>query len=486
MTARTALWLALSFCACPAFAQPAPAAAQSETASAAPRSPAQRPDERRSDKPFTVDWFGRPLEFGLSYETSAERRRNFDLNATSQRDRDVFDHELKLDARLRATDDVTAFVQGVALADRRKNKRDGSVVSKQSRERGQTWLLFERIGGQPLALQAGRVALIDRRSWWWDEDLDALRLIYMPGDWRVETGLARELARVSTARRGIEPNQRGVTRWFGNTSLRWAPRHSVEAFWLLGQDRSGVPATGARFADGEEDASDARLRWLGLRASGEHRFASDHRWTYRADAALLRGREARTTFTTGPDDVLSAGATRTRRVRGQAWDIGTQWVLPGAARPTFSLGLANGSGGASDDTLDSNFRQTGLQENKGRVAGVKRLRFYGELLDPELANLRIASAGFGLRFLANSSAELLWHRYRQRQASTRIAGSRLSQDPAGLSPDIGRELDLFIAMREWRQFELTLTLTRFMPGAAFAADRRDPAHGVELGAALNF
>ena len=163
-----------------------------------------------------------------------------------------------------------------------------------------------------------------------------------------------------------------------------------------------------------------------------------------------------------------------------------EWVLPGAARPTFSLGLANGSGGASDDTRDNNFRQTGLQENKGRVAGVKRLRFYGELLDPDLANLRIESAGFGLRFLANSSVELLWHRYRQHQASTRIAGSRLSQGPTGLSPDIGREIDLFIAMREWRHFELTLTVTRFMPGAAFAANRRDAANGVELGAALNF
>ena len=485
MKLRLTLLAALCCCAGAAIAQGAPPAVEAQEA--APQGPASlRPDERRAEKPFTVELFGRPLAFGLSYETSAERRANFDLDATRQRDRDVFDHELKLDARLRASDTLSLFVQAVGLADRRKFKRDGSVATTQSWERGQTWLLAERLGGQPLSLQVGRVALIERRSWWWDDDLDALRLLYTPGHWRVETGLAREVAKVSSAARSIDPEAKGLTRWFGNASLRWAPRHTVEAFWLLANDRSGAPAPGSLFADGREDAADASLRWLGARASGEVRFASNHRWTYRADAALLRGRESRTAFSTTPAGLLSAGSTSTRRVRGNAFDLGTQWVLPGALRPTFSLGLANGSGGERSATLDRNFRQTGLQENKGRIAGVKRVRYYGPLLDPELSNLRIASAGFGLRFLENSSAELLLHRYRQRQASTTLAGSRLSQDPTGLNRDIGREIDLFIAMREWRHVELTLTLSRFRPGAAFAADRRDAAHSVELGAALNF
>lgn len=478
------MWLAFCLCATSGWAQSSDTAA--EAPPAAIRALAQRPDERRSDKPLAVEWFGRPLEFGVSYEASAERRRNFDLDSTSLRDRDVHDHELKLDARLRANEDTTFFVQAVGLADRRMSRRDGSVTTSQSWERGQTWLMIDRIGRQPLAVQAGRVALIDRRSWWWDEDLDAIRLLYTPDHWRVDTGLARELGRVSSGRRGLDPRAKGLTRWFGNASLRWSPRHSVEAFWLLARDRSGAPLPGVLFADGEEDPSDAHLRWLGLRASGEVRFASEHRWTYRADVATLRGREARTTFTSTPDDLLAAGATATRRVRGNAWDVGSQWVLPGAMRPSFSVGLANGSGGASNDTLDDNFRQTGLQENKSRVAGVKRMRVYGELLDPELSNLRIASAGFGLRFLENSSAELQWHHYRQLQASTRIAGSRLSQDPTGLNREVGRELDLFIAVREWRHLELTLTVSRFQPGAAFAADKRDAAHAVELGAALHF
>ena len=486
MMLRLALLVAASCCAGPAIAQATPPAAVDAEAATPQTPPSLRPDERRAEKPFTVELFGRPLSFGLSYETAAERRSNFDLDATSQRDRDVFDHELKLDARLRASDSVSLFVQAVGLADRRKFKRDGSVQSTQSWERGQTWLLAERLGGQPLSLQIGRVALIERRSWWWDDDLDAVRLLYTPGHWRVEAGLAREVGRVSSASRGIDPAAKGLTRWFGNASLRWAPRHTIEAFWLLANDASGAPAPDSLFTDGAQDAADGHLRWLGARASGEVRFASDHRWTYRADVALLRGRESRTAFSTTREGLLSAGSTSSRRVRGNAFDLGTQWILPGAARPTFSLGLANGSGGERTATTDHNFRQTGLQENKGRIGGVKRVRYYGPLLDPELSNLRIASAGFGVRFLDNSSAELLWHRYRQRQASTTLAGSRLSSAPAGVNRDIGHEIDLFFAMREWRHVELTLTLSRFYPGAAFAADRRDAAHSIELGAALNF
>ncbi|MFZ2653001.1 MAG: hypothetical protein WA210_23175 [Burkholderiaceae bacterium] len=99
--------------------------------------------------------------------------------------------------------------------------------------------------------------------------------------------------------------------------------------------------------------------------------------------------------------------------------------------------------------------------------------------------LRIATLGFGLRGLSNSSVELL-HDYRRAVASTRLAGSRLSQAPEGLNRGIGREIDLLFAMREWRHIELTLLLARFRPGAAFATDRRDPANMIEIGATPTF
>ncbi len=67
-----------------------------------------------------------------------------------------------------------------------------------------------------------------------------------------------------------------------------------------------------------------------------------------------------------------------------------------------------------------------------------------------------------------------------------MAGARLSSAPQGLQPTLGRELDLFLAVREWSGLELTLRWSRFEPGAAYAPNRRDPAHALELGLALNF
>ena len=59
-------------------------------------------------------------------------------------------------------------------------------------------------------------------------------------------------------------------------------------------------------------------------------------------------------------------------------------------------------------------------------------------------------------------------------------------DPLGVSGDIGDELDLVLALREWRHVELMLKVSRFTPGAAFASNRRDPAHAVEFGVTVNF
>ncbi len=483
---RSALFAALSCCFGAAHSQPAPAAAEPEIATPAPRSVSQRPDERRAENPFTVQMFGRPVELGMSYEGSVEQRRNFDLNGERNRDRDVASHELKIDARWKTAEHTTWFLQGVGLSDRRRSRSDRTVQQQESAERGQTWVMWEQLGEYPLSIQLGRIALLERRSWWWDEDLDAVRVVYKPDNLKLETGLARELMRVSSATREIDPQQKAVKRWFGNLNVRLAPRHTLDFFWLLTDDDSRAPAPGSLFNEGEEDASDGRLRWFGMRSSGEVRFESKHRWTYRADLAMVRGREFVTDFSTTAAGQLSAGATTRRNVSGHAWDLGTQWVLPGSLRPTFSLGLAQGSGAPGTATQDNSFRQTGLHENKGRIGGVKRMRYYGELLDPELSNLRVATAGFGLRLLANTSIEVVVHKYRQQFADTRIANSRLSQDPEGLSRDIGHEVDVLLASREWRQFELTVTFSNFYPGEAFAEDRRTVAQGVELGIALNF
>ncbi len=466
-----------------ARAQTAPAAAD-ETA----RPVGLRPDDRRAEQPLTVPVFGVPVQLGGAWEFTTDQRREFDLDPARARDRRTSEHEVKLDARALFSPQWTGFVQAVWLHESRRAQGTPGVQVSRERERGQAWLRWDGVAaGTALAVQAGRVALLERRSWWWDDDLDAVRVTVGEGAWRLDSGLAREIARRSWQDAGIRPENRAVRRWFGQATWRWQRRHALDLFWLRQHDGSGDMAAGSVLnSEDDTDPSDLRAGWLGLRASGEARFESGHRFAYWADTARLNGRERVTDFTEGGDGRFTAGATAERALRGRAFDLGATWIFPVAWRPSLTVGLAEGSGGERSATLDANFRQTGLQENKGRLAGVKRLRYYGELLQPELSNLRIATAGAGIRFFDNSSAELVWHRYRQPVASTRLADARISEDPTGLDPRIGDEIDLFMALREWRRLEFTLALSHFKPGPAFAADRRSRASKVELGVALNF
>ena len=445
-----------------------------------------RIDDRRPDNPFTVDLLGRPVEFTGSWEYSDERRRNFDLQRSRERDRRVREHELKLEARVRPTPDTEVFVEAVGLHETRHTQ--GSRAQRNgSHERGQSWLRIDRLGGSNWSVQIGRVALIDRRAWWWDDDLDAVRLIGSGDGWRLDTGVAHQVAKVSSDERRVPPEARGVTRWFGQATWELARRHRLDGFWLIERDNSRRPISGSRAAGSDAiDPSDFRGHWIGARSSGEWRPESGPRIGYWADVAWVHGREALTSYAEGDDGRFTAGATRNRRVRGHAYDVGTTVIFPIRLRPSVTLGHARGSGGARNSSRDSNFRQTGLQENKARLAGVKRVQTYGELLQPELSNLGISTLAAGVRLTDDTSLELIAHRYRQPVASSTLPGSRLSVDPQGHSADIGREIDLVLSVRESRRLEFTLKWSHFKPGAAFAPDQRDPARALELGMALNF
>lgn len=464
---------------------PTPATASTSEAGAGLR--VRRVDDRRPEQPATVTLWGKPVELSGSWEYSDERRRNFDLNLARDRNRRVREHEFKLEAKLLQGTDFSAFVQAVGLHEMRRTQGTLEPQRSKALERGEMWVQWERLGGSAWALQVGRVPLIDRRAWWWDDDLDAARLRHAEGPWRLDTGIGRTLLRVSSADSGIAPAERGVLRHWGQAGWTWAPRHTLEGFWLMTVDRSGLPAEGSAWNPTlDPDSSDLRGRWLGLRASGEARYAGGSRFSYWLDAARLSGREKRTAFSTAGNGAVSAGKTGQRRVRGTGLDLGATFAWGVPLRPSMSLGYARGSGGENSDTLDANFRQTGLHENKARLAGVKRLRRYGELLQPELSNLVVATAGTGIRIPSNSSIELVLHRYRQVLPSATVMGSRLSQAPLGVDIHLGREVDLFIALREWSWLELTLRYARFTPGAAFVANRRDAANTLEVGAAINF
>ena len=474
--------------AVPAAAAEPPAAAEAERpARRSGADLARRPDERRPEGGYTVDIFGQSVRFSGEHEITHETRRNFDFNRERRRDRARLDQELKLEASFTPAPGASVFLQLVAISEIETWRQSGKKESFGELKRGQTWVFVARPGGLPLDLQAGRIGLIEPRSWWWDADLDAVR-VYLgrSSDWLVETGLGQRLMPVSTDERGIDAKEEGLARWFGRAAWMWRKRHNVEFYWLLARDRSGRPASGRIVRERRADESDADLDWFGLRAAGEER-SGGHRFGYWLDLARVRGTDWRTDFDDAGANRVVADGNRRQRVAGSAWDAGMRWSLPGPARPTLWLGRASGSGdGNPDDDVDHAFRQTGLHANKARFGGVKRFRYYGELFRPELSNLAISSLGISLRFLENSSVDLVLHEYRQRRASNRLADSRLDRNPTGDSRELGRELDLLFAFRESPRMEFTATFAAFRSGSAFGPRSGDTAHFIKLGMTVNF
>ena len=437
----------------------------------------RRPDERRPSQQATTQLFGRDLVLGGQYELTHQTRENFDLDSAVRRNRSRLDQELKLEALYRARPDVSVFVQAVGLAENDTHRSSGARTSERSLERGQTWVYFSDLASGALGLQAGRVALVDPRTWWWDEDLDAVRLLAGRGDWLLETGLARELGRKSSEEPRIDPEQDGVVRWFGRAAWQWTSGHTVETYWLRARDHSSQPSAGTVLPEDAADASDPRLRWIGLRAAGDQRLGGSHRLGYWVDTGWVRGHETVTDFDDAPSGQVRSNGSSTQAVRGQGFDTGLMWTLPGAWRPTLTAAYARG---------DHGYRQTGLQENKARFRGVNRFRYYGELLRPDLSNLEIRTLAFGFRFLPRSSLEIVLHDYRQVDASRSLASDRLDADPLGTERSLGRELDLVLGIREWERVELAARLARFRAGAAFGPRQGEHATLLELAMTLVF
>lgn len=451
-----------------------------------------RVDERRSEEPLEVELFGTPVRITGSWEYSDESRRNFDLTLDRARDRRVRENEVKIEAGGGGLQGTQWFLQTVYLSEVRHTQGTTGGQRRHSFERGQTWVRRALTSDGRLAVQAGRVPLVDARASWWDDDRDAVTLVYRGSQLRWQSGWGRELFRLSSQQRRLPGAERGVQRGWLQASWRVAGVGSVDAFALRQVDGSATPADGSHAANEDEsDPSDLRARWLGLRVTGQWpAWAPAGAWPRlhgRAESATLRGLEKLTAYTEEPDGRFRAGATRERRLSGRAYDVGFGLSWPGLGlRPSLHLARAQGSGGGEQAGTLLDFRQTGLHENKGRLGGVKRVRLYGALLQPELSNLRIESVALGLRLSEQTSLELLHHRYAQLRPLTVLAGSRLSTRPGGVDTDIGEGLDVVLALREWSHVEFSVIAAVFRPGAAFAANRRDAAWSIEFGAAFNF
>lgn len=444
----------------------------------------RRQDTRRPDQPMSIELAGRPLTITGDYTLSYRERKNFNLDDTL---RNNLDHEATIELFYPYRDDLYFFAEAKGFYEKELRRTDGDArTSDYGIKRGQSWVFFDGLAQRRVGLQIGRQNFKESREWWWDDDLDAARLYVDEGPFHLEFGLAKELARESSREDDIDPRRKGVYRAIGQASWLWASRQSIELFALHQDDRSHRDSIGSTVAANDEDASDARLTWLGLRAIGQRSTDDLGNFKYWADLGVVYGRETSLEFGDAGNGRSRVDDSNSRKVRGHAFDVGLSWQTPLKWEPSFSIGYAQGSGDDGSGDVDRGYRQTGLHNNKARFFGVNRFRYYGELLRPELSNLSVTTLAVGIPFFKRSSVELVHHRYRQVIAADSMRDIRVGADLTGDSRDIGSEIDLIFGFRDSAHWDFSLVASRFKAGSAYGAQSGKRANLLLFEATYNF
>lgn len=438
----------------------------------------RKQDDERPEDQLSIELFGRPVTIGGEFGLTTRYRRNFRLDRQRTGDRVRADNDFQLELFYPWSNNFALFVEGTADSEVEVYRKGANNRSSAEVERGETWAFWGHILESAVSLQVGRQNYEESREWWWDEDLDSIRVYYSRPFWHFELGVAQRLGAISTKEDNIDPEQKDVLRVLAHSNWNWAARQELAFFFLHQEDYSETESLGQLVEDDDRiDPVDGDLTWVGLRSTGK--WDTDHAgdFEYWTDTAWVGGKETLLEFDDATDETQRVSEITKRSISGWALDVGLTWEIPLSWQPALTIGYARGS---------REFRQTGLQGNNDKFTGVDRFRYYGELLRPELANLQIWTFALGFPLLEDTSVELLYHFYQQVDAQDFVRDTRISADPTGRSRSLGHELDLVVGIEEWENLEIEFVAAVFRAESAFGSFAGNTAVNVVLKMDYNF
>jgi len=435
----------------------------------------QRPqDDERPDDQFTFQWLKRPLVIGGEFE--AELRYREDLSLGRRDDDDLrFSLNLQLEFLYQLTANTSIYAEFDSHYQEELYSEDHDTESTRKIKLGELWLAVGGFGNQRFGLQIGRQYFGDQREWWWDKQLDAVRIQYKADSFSTQFGLGANPTTISTENDLLDPEDEDITWLLASADWEWSRKNHFEAFFLSRFDRSATPEVGDIIAKELEDDEDGAISWLGLRSRGRLKASGAGKIYYWLDSGVVYGRESLIDFDSigeGNQSIVDQRLERT--INGWGMDLGATWESKLPYKPRLTLGYGRGSGdGNTNDSMDRAYRQSGLQSNDDKFRGVNSFRYYGELLRPELSNLTIKTIALGFPLWKDSSLEIVYHRYMQVHAADQLRNSRLRTNPEGVHRDIGEEFNLILGIEEWQQLEIEVIAAQFLSGKAFGvfADR---------------
>ena len=190
----------------------------------------------------------------------------------------------------------------------------------------------------------------------------------------------------------------------------------------------------------------------------------------------MRGEERALDFGDPVDGRVEIEDIARHDVSGWAFDVGLDWLLPLPWEPRVFAGYAFGERGVPSDRR--------RRPNEAGFGGVERFHSYGLLLQPELANLGIVTAGAGIALFRSSSLDLVYHYYRLVEPAEELRDSLLQFQLDGEHRALGHGVDLVLAVEEWERFEFDIAVSALRTSNAFGEfDAGSPAPRTSAGGA---
>ncbi|HIE65280.1 MAG: alginate export family protein [Nitrospira sp.] len=392
-----------------------------------------------------------PLNFVVSPEFSVGGKLGFEVR--ERKNRDFNDARDDNDTRIETILSLAGLYQlgsGMELFGELeiKNQADSRPVRKGGNSRTLKgkfktgYLLINRFMIPSMRLQLGRQRFKDSREWVFDEKLDAVRVFYR---------FSKVESQLSLSTNIIDPKitRDRIINLISYTSYRFGPKKKA-SFYFVNRRRKDLNLS---------------LNFMGISLKGRPN-KNLKTWLELGGVSGIEG----------PTDVS-----------GYGFDLGASLRLRYPLKPYFTLGYAFGSGDKlPGDNKDNSFRQTGLQDNAAKLWGIARIKYYGELFDPELSNMTIITIGIGIRPIKAASVDLVYHSYSQvwtvpnQVIPLRNVGIKAS--PAGLSRNLGHEIDIVFGMKLTKRISIEVTSAIFSPGSAFV----DSDSAMQIEAELEF
>ncbi len=448
----------------------------------------QRPqDDERPEEQFTVKWFNRPLTIGGEIDTKLRYRE--DVSLGRRHDDDLrLSLGLQLEFLYRLTPDTSLYIEIDPSYQTNLYAEDDDTDTSRKIELGELWVYVGGLGNHRLSLQIGRQYFGDQREWWWDEQLDAVRVQYTDGSFSAQFAIGvNPTTTISTESDRPDPEDEDIIWLIASADWAWTKKNHFEMFFLSRLDHSPTPNVGDIISEKWLDNEDAMINWLGLRSRGRVKSDNFGKAYYWLDSGVIYGKETLLEITDIGDSQSKIDQRRDHTISGWGLDFGATWASKLPYQPRLTFGYAKGSGDTNpNDGMNRAYRQSGLQSNDHRFRGVNSFRYYGELSRPELSNLTIRTLALGFPLLKDSSLELIYHRYTQVHASDRLRNSRIRTRPEGKHRDIGEEFNIILGMEEWQQLELELVVTQFRAGKAYGIFSGKKASSITLQVQYNF